>query len=125
MSDFMVFDLTAAPEDKVAFEAWFDRQVNWSESHDYEDPAVATPALQAWFHEMRKALPAMRGPFASKENGLTDYCIGENLIAVVLHGSDTPADYEMARAVANRLGVGFLISSEDETDPPRTVASDL
>lgn len=120
MSDFMVFDLTAAPEDKIAFETWFDEQVEWAEPHNYEDPVVASPGLQAWFHEMQKSFPAMRGPFASEGNRLADYCIGQNLVAVTLHWAETDADYAKARAVASEQGVGFLISGGDETDPPRT-----
>ena len=54
--DLMVFDPEAAPLDRDAFMRWFEHQAEWSEDHDYDDPAVSTPALRAWFAAIYEVL---------------------------------------------------------------------
>lgn len=45
--DMMVFEASAAPREAAAFIAWFEKQTQWNERHEYDDPAVSSPALQA------------------------------------------------------------------------------
>ena len=52
--DMMVFEASAAPREAAAFIAWFEKQTQWNERHEYDDPAVSSPALQAWFAEMAR-----------------------------------------------------------------------
>ena len=60
----MVFDANAAPRDREEFMAWYDQQTEWSESHGYQDAAVTTPRLRAWFEEIARTFPAINGPLA-------------------------------------------------------------
>ena len=60
--DMMVFEPSAAPREAAAFIAWFEKQAQWGENHEYDDPAVSSPALQAWLAEMPQDLSPMTGP---------------------------------------------------------------
>ena len=57
--DLLVFDPLAAPPDREGFLRWYAEQVTWHEGHSYDDPEVSTPALQAWYLEMRSKFPAL------------------------------------------------------------------
>jgi len=50
--DLMVFEPSVAPRDRAQFMEWYHQQTQWSEGHGYNDPAVASPALQRWFQDM-------------------------------------------------------------------------
>src|SRR5690606_41938535 len=50
--DLMVFDPGVAPRERAAFMQWYEQQNEWAEDHDYDDPALASPALQRWFADM-------------------------------------------------------------------------
>ena len=63
--DLAVFDAVAAPRNAPEFTKWYDAQTRWEELHSYDDPAVSTPALRAWFMEMIRDFPPMNGPFAA------------------------------------------------------------
>ncbi len=65
--DLMVFDPTAVPLERAEFLNWYDEQTQWSEPHGYDDPAVSTPRLRAWFLEMIKQFPPMNGPYATDD----------------------------------------------------------
>jgi hypothetical protein len=47
--DLSVFDPDAAPKERELFIEWFNTLTNWEEDHDYDDPAVSTSKLRAWF----------------------------------------------------------------------------
>jgi hypothetical protein len=62
--DLAVFDPSVAPRSAVDFTKWYGGQTEWEELHSYDDPAVSTTALRAWFVEMIQDFPPMNGPFA-------------------------------------------------------------
>ncbi len=113
--DLMVFDPSVAPRDPADFRRWYDRQTEWSESHSYNDPAVASPALQAWFHDMRAFFPAMNGPFASHsdDSPVTDHCIGKHVIYSAFAWSVAESAYLKTRELAVKHGLGFYDVSGD------------
>ena len=47
--DLMVFERTKAPTTKKEFMAWYEKQTEWEEGHDYQTISVSSPALQNWF----------------------------------------------------------------------------
>ena len=47
--DLMVFERTKAPTTKKEFMAWYEKQTEWEEGHDYQTISVSYPALQNWF----------------------------------------------------------------------------
>ncbi len=114
--DMMVFDATVAPRDAAAFIAWFERQAEWGEDHEYDDPAVSTPALQAWFAAIATEFPPMNGPLSDDDDDraeVTDYSIGRH----VIYGAFAFAVAERAHArvqeLAHAHGVGFFDVSDD------------
>ena len=113
----MVFDPTVAPRDRAGFAKWYDQQTEWSESHTYDDPDVCSPALQAWFHEMRESFPAMNGPYKSEsmDSAVTDYSIGRFVIYAAFAWSVAPKALMHMRDLAAKHRVGFYdVSDTDE-----------
>ncbi|REN11218.1 hypothetical protein DSI35_10180, partial [Mycobacterium tuberculosis] len=62
--DLMVFDPAVAPREAEAFLQWYDAQTEWNETHDYDDPKVSVPALQAFFAALAEHYPPMDGPLS-------------------------------------------------------------
>jgi hypothetical protein len=112
--DLMVFEPTAAPKDRAAFMDWYRQQTQWSEGHSYNDPKVASPGLQHWFHEMIQFFPAMNGPFASDLDTpeVTDHCIGKDVIYSAFAWSVANEARANMRALAIKHGVGFFDVSD-------------
>ena len=123
--DLMVFDPSAAPPERPAFVEWYREQTEWSEGHSYDDPANTTPALAAWYEEIRKLYPNMNGPGAVSdeelmkpgvEERLGDYTIGHHVIYVGFAWSQAEEVYPVVRSLAVKYGVGFYDVSGDEGD---------
>jgi hypothetical protein len=67
--DLAVFDPREELRDRHTFEDWYDQRTQWEDGLDYNQPTNASPALQAWFHDIRQKLGSMNGPFAADEAG--------------------------------------------------------
>ena len=70
--DLMVFERTKAPTTKKEFMAWYEKQMEWEEEHDYQTISVSSPALQNWFMAMKEKFPlkheeGLTGPFVIEE----------------------------------------------------------
>ena len=116
--DLLVFAPEHAPTEREAFLAWWDRQAEWSEDHDYENPGVSTPALRAWFMEMIEAFPQMNGPYAPEElpeddSAVTDYSIGRESIYAAFAWSKVEQAYNRVFALAGKHKVGFFDASSE------------
>ena len=115
--DLMVFEPTAAPRDRSGFLSWYDEQTQWAEGHGYDDPAVSSPLLRAWFLEMIESFPAMNGPYASgdiDDPKVTDYSVGKDVIYVAFAWSQVDPAFKTMAAVAKKHGLGFYdVSAED------------
>ncbi len=124
--DLMVFEKTKAPAAKKEFMAWYEKQVEWGEEHDYETIGVSSPALQNWFMEMKETFPPMNGEYApapellDEEEGLesymTDYSIGREVIYAAFSWSVAEEAYELMRSLAQKHKVGFFDVSSDDGD---------
>jgi len=117
--DLMVFERTKAPQKHKAFIEWYEKEAEWSEEHNYDDPKVASPALRSWYEEITKTFPDMNGPEASidepddeyTEMHLTDYSIGRNVIYAAFAWSVAEEAYELTKTLARKHGVGFFDAS--------------
>src|SRR5690348_14677048 len=83
--DLAVFDPAAAPTEREAFLEWFDRQAEWGEPRDHNDPRGCSSAIRPWFYDMIAQFPAMNGPYSKEERPedeatLTDYSLGTSLV---------------------------------------------
>ncbi len=124
--DLMVFEKTKAPAAKKEFMAWYEKQVEWGEEHDYETIGVSSPALQNWFMEMKETFPPMNGEYApapellDEEEGLesymTDYSIGREVIYAAFSWSVAEEAYELMCSLAQKHKVGFFDVSSDDGD---------
>ncbi len=117
--DLMVFEKTKAPAVKKDFMAWYERQAEWNEEHDYTTIGVSSEALQNWFMEMKETFPPMNGEYAPDlklldeneklESYLTDYCIGQDVIYAAFAWSVADEAYELMRSLARKHNVVFLM----------------
>jgi hypothetical protein len=113
--DLMVFDPAVAPRERAEFMQWYATQTEWSEDHNYDDPAVASPVLQRWFAEMIEYFPPMNGPLSDPESygpEVTDHCIGHHVIYSAFAWSIADQAHDKMRALAIKHGVGFFHASD-------------
>lgn len=116
--DLMVFEISKAPAEKKEFMAWYEKQVEWDEDHDYQSVKVASPALQSWFSEMKNTFPPMNGdgsPTAdmlkkdeSLASHMTDYSIGREMIYAAFAWSVAEEARQKMRVLAQKHKVGFF-----------------
>lgn len=126
--DLMVFEKTKAPATKMEFIAWYERQTEWGEEHDYQTISVSSPALQNWFMEMKEKFPPMNGEYAPNldpldedeaeelEQHMVDYSIGHDVIYAAFSWSVADEAYELMRSLAQKHQVGFFDVSADDGD---------
>ena len=124
--DLMVFEKSKAPTSKKEFILWYEKQVEWSEEHDYKTISVSSPALQNWFMEMKNTFPPMDGEYApapdlldedeNLESHTVDYCIGRDVIYVAFAWSVADEAYKLMRSLAQKHNVGFFDVSTDNGD---------
>jgi hypothetical protein len=115
--DLMVFDHQVPPSDREAFLSWYEEQAKWSEGHTYNDPAVTTPALRAWFMDMIQKYPAINGPFKTDDvdsDQISDYCIGRSVVYIGFAWSIAESAYDDVFLLAEKHRVGFFdVSAND------------
>jgi hypothetical protein len=108
--DLMVFDPAKAPKKRQPFLDWYDQQSEWEEPHNYDDPAVCTPALQAFFAEIAATFPPLSD---LTEDGGTDYTIGANVIYMSFAWDQIELAHETVSRLAAKHALGFFDVSSD------------
>jgi hypothetical protein len=115
----MVFRPEAAPKTRAEFMGWYRDQTKWAEGHSYNDPVVTSNELRNWFMEMITIFPAMNGPYATKNRKnelVTDYCIGRDVIYVTFAWSIAEKAYEVMKSVTEKHKIGFFDASANNGD---------
>ncbi len=127
----MVFEPGAVPEDHAAFVDWYVQRTRWSEDHGYDDPALSSEHLRAWFEDIIRIFPPMNGPYATvqlpeDEASSTDYAIGADFIYASFAWSKAePAYMTVARlAEKHQLGLFNASSSGEEVWVPKDGTND-
>jgi len=111
--DLMVFAPAAAPAKRPAFLDWYEAQTNWPEAHGHDDPAVATPALQAFLAELAAEFPPAPAGEEEPMSG-TDYTIASNLIYMsFLDWERIDEAHATVFRLAAKHGLGFFDVSSD------------
>lgn len=119
--DILAFEPTAVNDDE--FSAWWEHQSQWSEDHSYDNSAVASPALQAFYTDLIREFPPMNGPDAPSdeqldenadlEKRLTDYSIGASLVYAAFAWSEAETAREVFQRIAQAHGVAVAMVSDD------------
>lgn len=119
--DLMVFEKGRAPAGKADFLKWYQEQTEWTEDHNYDDPAVSSPALQKFFNMVRGVFPPMDGRFAPEgkpgrdvpeENRRCDYCIGKDVIYLSFSYSMAEWARDVVKRAAYFSNTGFFEPGE-------------
>jgi hypothetical protein len=111
--DLMVFAPDAAPAKRPAFLDWYEAQTEWHEDHGYDDPALATPALRAFYADLAAEFPPAPAGVEDPEAG-TDYTIGSTLIYMsFLDWDRIDAAWEAVNRLAAKHELGFFDVSSD------------
>jgi hypothetical protein len=112
--DLMVFAPDAAPAKRAAFLDWYEQQTEWNEDHSYDDPAVATPSLQAFHAELAAAFPPASQDDAPAQESGTDYTIGTSLIYMsFLDWDKIDEAHDTVFRLAAKHALGFFDVSSD------------
>ena len=113
--DLMVFAPEAAPSKRGDFLEWYEQQTEFGEDQAYDDPAVSTPALQAFYKELAAGFPpAQAEADAPGEEGGTDYMIGPALIYMsFLDWDKIDEAHGAVFRIAAKHALGFFDVSSD------------
>lgn len=115
----MVFEPDAAPREREAFLEWYDQQTEWSEGHSYNDPAVCSPKLRAWFMEIVQQFAPMNGPLSRRDlssgdaSAVTDYSVGKHVIYAAFAASRGQQAYDAVFELSRKHEVGFFDVSDN------------
>lgn len=129
--DLMVFDPATAPRGREPFMMWYSQQTKWAEDHNYQDHAVTSDALKAWYLDMIKQFPPMNGPLRSDDFDdpkVTDYSVGHHVIYAAFGWSQAEMAHVMMRKLAVKHAVGFFDVSSDRGEilfPPKSKPSEV
>jgi hypothetical protein len=115
----MVFEPNDAPSNRALFLDWYNRQVQWGETHGYNDPAVPTAKLRSWFLDIIRQFPPLNGPLSTDElpadeDSATDYSLGQSVIYCSFAWSKVEQAHATVFELAQKHCVGFFdVSSND------------
>jgi len=119
--DLLVFEPDAAPRERQGFLDWYHHLTEWSEGHDYNDPASSSVALQGWYRDMLPQFPAMNGPdgvsddHPSLDTGfVTGYTCARTAMYLDFRWSVAKEAYDQTLMCAARHGIGFFDVSADD-----------
>jgi len=117
--DLMVFQKDSAPGNRIDFMKWYQEQIEWKESHDYNDPINTSEELRNWFMEMIKTFPPLNGPLATKDfdsSDASDYAIGNEVIYVGFSWSVADEARKAMIRLAEKYQVGFFDVSNNNPE---------
>ncbi|MGC1421887.1 MAG: hypothetical protein WA354_07870 [Terracidiphilus sp.] len=114
--DLMVFEPDAVPAGHAEFVHWCVQRTKWSEDHGYDDPALSSEHLRAWFEDIIRIFPPMNGPSAGvqvpeDEASSTDYAIGEDFIYASFAWSKAEQAYMTVARLAEKHQLGLFNAS--------------
>lgn len=118
--DILAFDPKAVTD--ADFLTWWDEQAEWAEDHSYEDPAVATPELRAFYNDMRQVFPSL-GPDVPTDDdsdgnpdlavGRAEYTFGTSLVYACFRWGAASEARTTFIALAAKHGVAVALVSDD------------
>lgn len=110
--DLMVFAPGSAPSKRPAFLDWYEQHTDWGDDQAYDNPALSTPAMQAFFAELASEFPP--APADSDEETGTEYTIGPALIYMsFLDWDNIDRAHDTVFRLAAKHGLGVFDVSSD------------
>lgn len=113
--DVMVFEDAKAPRTKEEFVEWYEKQVAWSEGHDYSDISIAAPSLQNFYEALKKSYIfaddlGEDGNYNGEEGGkyIDHAAIGREIIYMCFPRGNAAEIYEDIMDMAMDNGVGIV-----------------
>jgi hypothetical protein len=114
--DLMVFEPDAVPPSHSEFLDWYARQTKWGQDHGYDDPALSSGRLRAWFDDIVLIFPPMNERSTmdrteKDEASSTDYAIGLDFIYASFAWSKSEAAYMTVARLAEKHHLGLFNAS--------------
>jgi len=114
----MVFEPGAPPSDREGFLIWFRGTVRLQDGHLTTDPSIASPALRAWYRDMKTVYAPVSGPdvpadFAGDDERNTDYRFADSAIFARFGWEVSRKAYRKAMKLAQLHGLGLFDASGD------------
>lgn len=114
--DLLVFEPGAAPDDRLAFMAWFSQVVRLRDGHLRTDPERTAPALRNWYEGMTQAFPPIgsdrAGRIEMQEDQLNaDYRFSEQAVFARFEWKVSRKAYHLGMKLARMYGLGFFDAS--------------
>ena len=113
--DLLVFEPETAPANHAEFLDWYAGRTKWSEDHGYDDPALSSINLRAWFEEMVEIFTPLNGrpsnEVGANEVSSADYAIGTEFILVSFSWSMAEAAYMTVARLAEKHHLGLFNAS--------------
>jgi len=116
--DLVIFDPAGPPADRIGFLSWYTDLARWGDRLG-SNPAVAAPALQAWYRDMiRGGFPATNGPdnagIAAMENdNRAEYRFSPQAVFAGFQWEASRHAHRQAQKLARVHTVGFFDVSGD------------
>ena len=117
--DLMIFDPAGPPPDRIGFLSWYTDIARSGDGRLVTNPAIAAPALQAWYRDMIKGFPATSGPddagIAAMDNdNRAEYRFAPNAVFGAFQWEASRHVQRQAVKLARAHNVGFFdVSGED------------
>jgi hypothetical protein len=109
--DLMVFEPDAPPKEPRSFMDWYRQFTEWSEGHDYDDPANTSERLRSWYNDMRHVFLPMNGPDAASDYAETTkiagYACARNAIYADFRWPAAEAAHKISFELAKKHRLGF------------------
>ena len=105
-----------SPPGHAEFVDWYAAADKWSEDHGYDDPALSSAHLRAWFEDIIRIFSAderaaCNGAAPEDEASSTDYAIGADFIYASFAWSKAEAAYMTVARLAEKHQLGLFNAS--------------
>ena len=108
--DVVIFEETKAPRVSGEFIEWMEKEIDWKEDVDYNNPEVASKALRLFYDEITKTFPDLNGPNVNEdevdEDYYTEYCITPNVIFMAFGWTHAEKACELVIELLGKHNVG-------------------
>lgn len=113
--DVVIFEETKAPRVSGEFIEWMEKEIDWKEDVDYNNPEVASKALRLFYDEITKTFPDLNGPNVNEDEideYYTEYDITPNVIFMAFGWTHAEKASELVIELLEKYNVGLYDPGE-------------